>query len=291
LKSILLIFFITVIRLQATDINTFERYLFLASPADSAIVKYLYRVVVDNESEYKEVFHDSLQQRLTICLPKSDQEYLEQIGGGIPDWSGGVADPDQHLIVLRPGAYFDPREYREVLLHELAHIYLAAKVDTSQIPLWFNEGVAMMMSGKTFSWNDHVVISNAVIANKLLELGEVEKMLGFGLAKAQLAYAQSLMAVQFLRFRFGEKIISKLLDGLAEGESWEEIFNRYTGRDTDQFSLELQNYIRQEYRWAYVLQIKYLFWIIVAILLTAGFVAIKIRNHRLLKEWEKNESI
>jgi hypothetical protein len=290
LRFILLIFFILIVQLNALGVEKSGPYSFSALPADSAIVKYLFQVLTEKEEAFKKVFHDSLQQ-VTIYLPPSDRDYFKLIGDGLPDWSGGVAFPAQRAIVLRPVGYFDRREYREVLLHELAHICMAEKDKSSRIPLWFNEGVAMLMSGKTFTWDDHVILGTAVVTDKLLGLEEMEKMLTFGLTEAQLAYAQSLLAVQLLTHEYGEEIIGRLLDGLTDDESWEQIFERCTGNNSDQFAQELQAYIQKEYRWAFLLQLKNLFWIAVTLLVLGGFIVIKIRNRRIMSEWEKNESI
>ncbi len=292
MKLILLVFFVLAVQLNNLELKKFGLYSFLTPPEDSVFVGDLYRILVENESVFQKVYHCSLRQDLVIYIPQNDGDYFKMIESALPDWSGGVAFPDERAIILRPPqVFFDPQEYREVLLHELAHIYLADKADSCPIPLWFNEGLAMLVSGKTFSWNDHLAISSAVITDNLLELEEVDKMLVFGLAKAQLAYAQSLLAVQFLIHNFGEGVIGSLLDGSAIDKNWEQVFELVSGSDAKKFNLDLQQYINKEYRWALLLQVKNLFWILLVILFLCGFMVIKIRNRRILKEWEKNEGI
>jgi hypothetical protein len=290
LKFILLIFFVLAIRLDNAELYKFGPYLFLTPPADSAIVKQLYRTVVEYEPVFQEAYRCTLRQDVVICIPQSDRDYFKTIESALPDWSGGVALPDQRMVILRPGIYFNPREYREVLLHELAHIYMADKADSSSVPSWFNEGLAMSVSGQTFSWDDHLVISSAVISDNLLGLDEVDKMLVFGLAKARLAYAQSLLAVQFLIRNHGSGVAGEILDGLAAQKNWDQVFEQVTGSDNKQFTLDLQHFIQKEYRWAFLLQVKNLFWIVLVFLFLLGFILIKIRNRRILKEWEKNDS-
>jgi hypothetical protein len=297
LKFILLIFFALAVQLDNLAVKKYGRYSFFAPPADSLIVRDLNRILIENEPVFQKVYRYAprqLQRDVLIYIPQNDEDYFKLSESALPDWSGGVAFPDEHKVILRPpqSGFFDPREYREVLLHELAHIYLADKADTCRVPLWFNEGLAMQLSGRTFSWNDHLVISSAVISHGLLDLPEVDRMLVFGLAKAQLAYAQSLLAVQLLIRNSGEKAIGDLLDGLAAGNNWEQVFAQvYDGSDDGQFNRDLQQYIHQQYRWALLLQVKNLFWIMLVILVICGFILIKIRNRRILKEWEKNEDI
>jgi len=291
LKFILILIFVLAALMDDTGWVRTGIYSFSAPPADSVIVKYLLQVLNENEAGLEKVYGCSLKYPVKIRVPSSDQDYFDLLGSALPDWSGGVALPSRRTIVLRPGAFFDPREYREVILHELGHMYLADKVDTVQVPLWFNEGAAMLVSGKTFSWNDHLVIGNAVIADHLLSLDEMDDMLVFGLAKAQLAYAQSLLAVQYLIRIYGESIIRTLLDGLGRGEDWEQVLTTKTGFSSDRLAGELQRYIHDEYRWALFLQMKNLFWILIVLLFLTGFILVKIRNRRRIREWEKNENI
>lgn len=298
MKFILSVIFVLALQLNNLELKKSGRYSFVSPPADSVMVNELYRILLENEPVFQKVFRfapGQPRQDLVIYIPQNDGDYFKLSESVLPDWSGGVAFPDQHKVILRPPQdFFDPQEYREVLLHELAHIYLADKVDTCRVPLWFNEGLAMQMSGKTFSWNDHLVISSAVITRALLDLPEVDRMLAFGTAKAQLAYAQSLLAVQYLIRKSGEKSIGDLLDGLSAGKNWEQVFEQVydgDGNDAAQFNQDLQQYIHQQYRWALLLQVKNLFWILLVILVLCGFIVIKIRNRRILKEWEKNEDI
>jgi hypothetical protein len=118
----------------------------------------------------------------------------------------------------------------------------------------------------------------------------MDKMLVFGLAKARLAYAQSLLAVQFLIRNHGSGVAGEILDGLAAQKNWDQVFEQVTGSDNKQFTLDLQHFIQKEYRWAFLLQVKNLFWIVLVFLFLLGFILIKIRNRRILKEWEKNDS-
>jgi len=252
-------------------------------------VKYLCRVAAEHEACMQQVYDCSLRQEVTIQIPESERDYLQRTGSLVPDWSGGVTLPVQRMIVLRPGAYFDPRLYAETLRHELTHMYLADKLDTFQVPRWFNEGLAMLLSGKTFSWDDHLITGNAVVMDKLLDLDEIDAMLVFGLGKAQLAYVQSLLAVHFLVHEHGEHILPALIVARAGGENWEQILQHYTGSDSGQLNERLREFIQEKYRWAFLLQMGNLFWLAVALLFIAGFTAIKIRNRRILREWDKNE--
>jgi hypothetical protein len=287
---VFIIILVLVVPLSATDVIS-GTYSFSAASADSGIVQYLQQVLNENEVQMEKIYGCSLKFPVRILVPSSDGDYFKLLDSALPDWSGGVAFPSRRLIVLRPGAYFDPAEYRQVMLHEMGHIYLNDNLDTMQVPLWFNEGVAMLASGKTFSWTEHLAIGNAVLMDQLLDLSDIDEMLVFGLAKAQLAYAQSLLAIQYLVREFGESIIPDLLDGSRRGIEWEQVLTAKTGLNSGQFTDRFLRYIQNEYRWALFLQLKNLFWILVVVLFLSGFLIVKIRNRRKIREWEKSEDI
>ena len=111
--------------------------------SDSSIVIFLADVIRDTEPEFESFFDGNLNARVSIRLAATENEYFQLAGTKIPDWSGAVAFPDRRVILMKPGSFYDPDVYRETILHELSHVYLADRFNSDKIPLWMNEGCAM----------------------------------------------------------------------------------------------------------------------------------------------------
>ena len=98
---------------------------------------------------------------VTIRLAASEDDYrtLQPDGRERPEWSAGVAFPAKRIIVV-----YTPRgasragirkDVRQILVHELAHVYLHDALGEADIPHWLQEGYARLAAGEgqiTLAW-------------------------------------------------------------------------------------------------------------------------------------------
>jgi hypothetical protein len=257
---------------------------------DSVIVNYIAGEVRANQTRFEKFFAVQLKGALVqIDIPNDEKGFDIITRKMLPEWSAGVAFSGQRRIIINPGNYYEPTRYREILLHEMAHIFIGEVCDPERIPLWYNEGIAMYMSNKSVSWQDGILIGNAVTGNHIVDIQEIDSLLHFGESKARIAYLQSFLAVKYLIAQHGKAIVRQILHGVAGGQDFNSGLIQYTGKDIIDFEYEFYQHIKKEYRWMAMLQFSNLFWVLVIILIILSFIAVKLRNRRMLRDWDLTE--
>jgi hypothetical protein len=256
---------------------------------DSLIVKQLAKFVSQCQQKYSQFFEYNYQKDVDIYLARSAEEYEKFNRPNIPDWSSGVAYTRLRQIILKPGSYYDPGKYRETLFHEIAHMYITEVSQNSRVPVWLNEGVSMYLSEKEISWQESIAIGNALSANNLVDLAAIDSVLLFRSARAEIAYLQSFLAVQFLLSRVGEKTIAQLIKDFSSSYTLDEIFEKHLGYSYFEFEIAWYDDLKSRYRWTSWLQFENILWFSLIIFVFLAFFIKKYRNRRILKEWDKED--
>ena len=260
-----------------------------ADQKDSLIVKELAGFFIESQARYTLFFNHVVEKPIRVYLASTDEDYNHYNLTHIPEWSSGVAYTKQRLIVLKPGLYYDPVRYKETVYHELAHIFVAEIVQEKTIPVWFNEGIAMYLSGKSISWGESITIGNALSAGKIIGLRDMDSLFTFSDARAELGYLESFMAVQFLIARYNESIISAILRDMKTGPSFDQVFFKQLGYGLDVFEIDWYDDLKTRYRWVGMLQFENLLWISLVIIFFLVYIRIKLRNRRIYKSWDQDE--
>ena len=178
-----------------------------------------------------------------------------------------------------------------VLLHEIVHLFFAEKIPGRRVPVWLNEGVADYLSGERIELRQKVILSEALLNKKLLELNSLDTLLDFHRSKAGLAYTQALSAVEFFVLTFGEAKLRDLIFILNTERSFNIAFTKVTGIEFIDFEVSWFEYVDDNYRWLIVLNFDNLLWITMGVLAVLAIVAIRYRNRKKLKSWEQQELI
>jgi tetratricopeptide (TPR) repeat protein len=149
-------------------------------------------------------------------------------------FSGRVINlPDLHTIGACTGRMFamvspngkgiaKPFNWGRVLRHEMVHIFNLEQTNFL-VPHWFTEGLAVTNEGfpRPPLWNN--ILKERVAANDLLNLDTVD--LGFIRPRSpeewQLAYAQSHLYVEYMKDKYGPKVVGEMLDAYRDGLSTE----------------------------------------------------------------------
>ncbi len=145
-----------------------------------------------------------------------------------PSWSAALNDgklriPIGGLTSLPPG--FD-----RVLRHELTHSCVHSLCGTN-CPVWLHEGLAQIMEGKSAGMYAGqlapLFLQRKAVSFSLLE----HSFTRFSTVQAQIAYAESLAAVEYLRDRFGMGEIVRMLQSIASGTEPETALHNSAGTD------------------------------------------------------------
>ena len=130
-----------------------------------------------------------------------------------PKYASGVAYPGLHLVIvaLKAPRTFEAVNVPEVLRHELIHVALHDAVSSeSRVPRWFDEGVAVHLSGERRQAREETLYRAASIG-KLIPLQDLERNFPEDGLEVDAAYAESADFVRFLlrpqdRARFADLI-------------------------------------------------------------------------------------
>jgi hypothetical protein len=257
---------------------------------DSLIVKQLGKFVIQCQSKYNHFFDYIYRQDVAIYLASSKEEYEKFNTPNIPEWSSGVAYTKLRKIILKPGSYYDPGRYRETLFHEIAHMYITEISKNGPLPVWMNEGLSMYLSGKKISWRESISVGNALSVGNLVDLAAIDSVLLFFNARAEIAYLQAFLAVQFLIRKVGEDGIAEMAKDFSSSYSVDEVFEKHLGYNHFEFELEWYDDLKKRYRWMSLLQFENLLWFLLILIIFSAFFLIKVRNRRIYKEWEREDN-
>ena len=157
-----------------------------------------------------------------------------------PSWVGALNDGKLRIPV--GGVSAMNSELERVLKHELTHSFLNSLAD-GRCPMWLNEGLAQLMEPRT----------SRMYAQRLAQLFEQRKEIpfavlehsfaGFSSVEAEVAYAESLSAVEYLRDRYGMGEVLRMLQNVGSGVGAEEALRHRTGLDYSVLEQRIGEYL------------------------------------------------
>ncbi len=223
---------------------------------------------------------------LNIYLASRPAEFGQLTGWKLPAWSQGVALTDRNVVVLKSPKYSGSRvDLAKAAVHEFVHILLST--DAGRIPLWLNEGLAVMLSGEGYF--DDRPLTNASITGHFISFNQMEQVLKFDPASAQLAYQQALSAVRYLVAEFGWQAVAKILKGARSDQDFNRAFFDATGLWVDEFENEWLKKMGGKYKYSLLKDLNFLIgYLFIPLLLLGGLLAY-IRRKRILRRWKEEE--
>jgi tetratricopeptide (TPR) repeat protein len=157
-----------------------------------------------------------------------------------PSWAG--AANDGKLRIPLGGVTTITPEVARVLKHELTHSFVRS-VAGGHCPMWLNEGLAQLMEPR----------SSSMYAQRLAPLFQQQKAIplpllehsftGLSGLQAEVAYAESLSAVEYLRDRYGMTEVLRMLQSIGSGVEPEEALKHSTGLDYSVFQRRIGEYL------------------------------------------------
>ena len=158
------------------------------------------------ERFYKALFRQlgcttHMRTKIRVDLFHTKWEYLAKTG--LEPWSGGA-----HLVSRRLGVLSEhriacfqgqPGLLGEVLPHEIAHSLFAHRLNyPQQIPLWANEGYAVLAQPQYIQNHYERVVSRAIARGKLIPFEKLLTQNDYGSDRVSRFYAQSFSLVNYL---------------------------------------------------------------------------------------------
>jgi tetratricopeptide (TPR) repeat protein len=145
-----------------------------------------------------------------------------------PSWAGALNDGKLRIPIGGITA-MDP-ELERNLKHELTHSFVNS-LGRGRCPVWLNEGLAQIMEPRSASMYAGQ-LSPLFLQRKAIPFSILEhSFTRFSNFQAEVAYAESLSAVEYLGSRYGMAEIVRMLQNIASGSETEQALQRSTGLD------------------------------------------------------------
>jgi len=235
------------------------------------------------------VLSDTIHIRYKIV--SSQAGFRSAVGAGLPHWANAVTLFPQKLVVIQTPdlSRTTLRDYRTTVIHELVHLLQGQSVPLNLTPVWLNEGLAEFYAGE-FDYSERVVLSRALFRRRLIPLNNLERVLTFSHPRAELAYAESAAAVEFLIDVYGTETIRAILRGMRDGSDFGKALEQTTGSEYADFQDHWRTYLAHKYNWIFLLDIQNILWLIIPGLAFLAFVSIRRRNKRTIRQWNDEET-
>ena len=228
----------------------------------------------------------------SIYITSNMNDFYEKSKGPVPEWGIAVAklNPDR-AILKSPGiANISFTRMKEVIIHELNHIYMFRIPNYYSMPSWFKEGMAMAVSNE-FSLLHKIEISKAYWQKQTIPLQRLQTMGAHTKGKIKLAYGESAAAIEALQYYYGEDTPLHILDAMRNGEEFIVAVESTINEEYIEFQINFEIYLEENYNWVFLLRSTNYLYVILPIILVLGFLYRNHRNKLKLKQWKIEEEL
>jgi hypothetical protein len=240
---------------------------------------------VTNEMGY------SPEDRIRAVLCSSRASFERMTGGAFPEWGAAFAIPSENLIILKsPRLVKGNTDFPEVVTHEVTHVIVHDFVGGKAIPRWLDEGFAMYES-KEWKTDNSLVVGWASVSNALEDLGDLEGGFPDSERWAALAYAESFLAVAYLKQEYGKQGLLRVFRELRESGDMDRAMKRAGSFGYASFKREWMVYTKNRFSVAAFTLAPGSIWTATILIFLVVFVARYRRNRRRLTAMKEHEAI
>jgi hypothetical protein len=201
-----------------------------------------------------EIMRHDLSTKPPIIIYKSHYDFQQTniIHQFLPPGVAGFAEPLRYRMVIPFAGDLD--EFRNVLVHELMHIFqydvlykgpikrLSGKL--SAPPTWIMEGMAEYSTPGT-STIDEMVLRDAVLTDQLIPLEVMDSFWGAG--NVFLAYKQSHSIMEYIAANYGPEKITRMLRAWDSQGDTDRLLKRLIDMDMETLDERWAAHMRKKY--------------------------------------------
>jgi hypothetical protein len=227
-----------------------------------------------------------------IARTPGEMSTLAPEGAPYPKYASGVAYSEIGLVLLtltpvHPNALDD---VGEVFRHELAHIALGDAVgESNRVPHWFNEGLAVHLSGESSLLRLRTLWS-ATLSGRLIPLERLDATFPADAVAADLAYAEAADVVRFLLRQQERERFPRLIERVHDGQSFATALRDAYGLDFVSLEYEWREEIARKYSFWPVLFSGTIIWFGVLGLFVLAWQKRRRKSKRTLEQWAREEA-
>lgn len=161
-----------------------------------------------------------------------------------PSWTGALYDGKLRMPVS--GLNMMTSDLSRTLKHELTHSFIAA-IAKGRCPTWLNEGIAQLEEPRS-ARSQGSQLARLYGTQHNIPLNELESSFTrFSTAEANVAYAQSLFAAEYIRDTYGMSDLVGIVKRLGDGQSIESSLRSTIHSGYGQLEQELSTYLKRSY--------------------------------------------
>jgi tetratricopeptide (TPR) repeat protein len=161
-----------------------------------------------------------------------------------PSWSGAINDGKLRIPIS--GVQSVTPELARVLKHELTHSFVS-QMSSNRCPTWLNEGIAQIEEGKSSASYGHQLAQLFATGNEIPFNVLEGSFMNFSAPEATVAYAESLIAGEYIRDAYGMSEIARILELLSQGSSTEAALRATVHVDYRQLRDEVARALKEKY--------------------------------------------
>lgn len=237
------------------------------------------------------LLRDTIDYKPSLYLVGDLGRFAELVGGKFPDWGAAAAIPSRGRMVIKsPDRLSTFRPLSELVMHEYAHLALADRLGVREAPRWLDEGLAMYVSLE-WGWSNNLAMSKAAVFRQFVSLSEIDRVNRFNSSRAELAYAQSCLAVKYFIDQYGINALNMMLDEIVRGKPLDTALMASTGSTLAGFEEEFHEFLTQRYNILSLFMDTFWFWIALAfIVVIGGFLSFR-RRRAYYRKWEEEDKL
>jgi peptidase MA superfamily protein len=246
------------------------------------------------KAELADALGQPVLNRVTVRVAQTvaDMARLAPADAPPPAYASGVAYNGLHLVLL---SMLAPRgaeavDLDEVFRHELAHVALEDAVRGQHVPLWFNEGLAIQLSGEHAATRLSTMW-NATLAGTLIPLQDLDRGFPRENAEVSIAYAESADFMRFLLRRSDRLRFASMIERVRDGQPFERAAAEAYGSDLRKLEFQWRSDAERRYSIIPVLTGGGIVWVLVIGALVAAYVRRRRRAKAILAKWAEEEAI
>lgn len=254
--------------------------------------------ILANANAWKAQLDDAFSQpvlahvTVRIAPTFADMARLAPEDAPPPGYASGVAYHGRHLVLLTMMSPKGPEatDLDETLRHELAHVALEDAVGGKHVPVWFNEGLAIWLSGEE-PWSRTRILAQATMQDRLIPLSELDRSMPPNPFDVNIAYAESADFTAFLLRKSDRLRFTSMIERVREGQAFDQAVKEAYNADLRKLELEWHHKLERNFSVVPILLGGSLIWIGAMVLVVFAWAKRKKRTQAILARWEREEAL
>ncbi|OQY46846.1 MAG: hypothetical protein B6240_06660 [Desulfobacteraceae bacterium 4572_87] len=238
------------------------------------------------KKDLQDIFGWSFHFKPTIILMKDSRRFHQMTHNPL---IVGFAIPKKDLVVIDYPRAGNPKNFRNILKHELCHLLLHKHIRNVPIPRWFDEGLAQWAgNGVMDILHDQrdALLPKAAFSDQLIPLGALNKDFPGNTHALRLAYEESRSIIDFIISAHGKSGLLEIPALMKENVPLREAVIKAFGTPLYKIEREWQASLNQNIVWLAHLSY-YLYEILFALgglILIYGFIKMLRKKRAYMEE-------